>query len=317
VNAVKSNTAIGTTATASTTAAGYRGRFAPSPSGLLHLGSVAAALASWLDARSHQGSWLIRMEDLDTPRVVPGAAAAILNTLQQLGLLSDEPIVWQSQRRAAYEAALLQLRLANAAYRCSCSRSDSAGAYSGHCRDRGNQTDPSAWRFRLPAPPLQFTDRWQGPCRHLPEELGDPIIYRRDGLAAYQLAVVVDDAYQQITHVVRGADLLDSTAWQLAIATALGFETPVFAHIPLLLEPDGSKLAKSRRSLPAEQFAPQVALLEALALLHQQPDPSLSKASTAQILDWALAHWAPHRLTGIASIRLPEQPTFGLMPRLY
>jgi glutamyl-Q tRNA(Asp) synthetase len=315
---VKNNTATGTTATAKPSASGYRGRFAPSPTGLLHLGSLAAALASWLDARSQQGTWLVRMEDLDTARNLPGAATSILQTLERLGLVPDEPVLWQSQRHAAYHSALNRLAARQDAYRCNCSRSDSNGVYAGHCRDQAIQTIPSAWRFRLPTTEaLQFTDRWQGACRYLPTELGDPVIFRRDEMAAYQLAVVVDDDFQQVTHVVRGADLLPSTAWQIAIFAALDRPIPCYAHVPLLLEPDGSKLAKSRRSLPVDQFLPQAALLEALALLRQQPDTDLLKASVPQILDWGIAHWAPQHLAGLASIRLPEQPTFGLMPRLY
>jgi glutamyl-Q tRNA(Asp) synthetase len=301
---VKNSTATGTTATASPPAP-YRGRFAPSPTGLLHTGSLVAALGSWLDARAHGGTWLIRMEDLDTPRVVPGAADAILATLAAFGMESDEPVMYQSARQAAYTQALHELASAQLVYRCSCSRSESPGVYSGHCRDLELQSPKTAWRLRLdPASRIHCQDALQGDCTTAAAALGDPIVFRRDGLAAYQLAVVVDDAAQGITHVVRGADLLDSTCWQIAIAQALSLPAPQYSHLPVVTEPDGSKLAKSRRSLPIDPLQAPVLLLEALSLLQQQPTEKLTTAPVRDILGWAVGNWRPERLTGIREVRL-------------
>jgi glutamyl-Q tRNA(Asp) synthetase len=301
---VKNSTATGTTATASQPAP-YRGRFAPSPTGLLHTGSLVAALGSWLDARAHGGTWLIRMEDLDTPRVVPGAADAILATLAAFGMESDEPVMYQSTRHAAYTQALHALDSAHLVYRCSCSRSESTGVYDGHCRDLNLQSPRTAWRLRLdPASRIQCHDRLQGDCTTAATALSDPIVFRRDGLAAYQLAVVVDDAAQGITHVVRGADLLGSTCWQLAIAQALFLAAPQYSHLPVVTEPDGSKLAKSRRSLAVDPRRAPALLLDALSLLQQQPTEKLTTAPVRDILGWAVGNWRPERLTGFREIRL-------------
>jgi glutamyl-Q tRNA(Asp) synthetase len=301
---VKNSTATGTTATASSTAP-YRGRFAPSPTGLLHAGSLAAALASWLDARAHGGTWLIRMEDLDAPRVVPGAADAIVSTLAAFGLTSDEPVMYQSTRQTAYAEALRALHATGLAYRCNCSRSDSPGIYNGHCRDLALDTPDAAWRLRLdPAGCIRFDDALQGECSATGAQLGDPVIFRRDQFAAYQLAVVVDDAAQGITHVVRGADLLDSTGWQIAIARALGLPVPRYSHLPLVTEPDGSKLAKSRRSLPLDPLNAPVQLVNTLSLLQQQPSEGLTTDSVSDILTWAVKNWQPGRLAGMRDVRL-------------
>jgi glutamyl-Q tRNA(Asp) synthetase len=303
---VKSSTATGTTATDSA-AAPYRGRFAPSPTGLLHTGSLVAALASWLDARAHGGTWLIRMEDLDAPRVVPGAADSILATLAAFGLTSDEPVLYQSTRQAAYAQALRQLDAARLAYRCSCSRSETTGVYTGHCRDLGLVARDSAWRLKLDLHArIHFTDALQGECSATGAELGDPIIFRRDGLAAYQLAVVVDDAAQGITHVVRGADLLDSTCWQIAVARALGLPVPAYAHLPLITEPDGSKLAKSRRSVPLDPRNARTQLVETLSLLQMQPSEGLTTDTVSDILQWAVKNWQPAQLVGIREVRLRQ-----------
>jgi glutamyl-Q tRNA(Asp) synthetase len=301
---VKNSTAIGTTATASHPAP-YRGRFAPSPTGLLHTGSLVAALASWLDARAHGGGWVIRMEDLDAPRVVPGAADAILATLAAFGMESDEPVVYQSTRQAAYAQALHDLASLHLAYRCKCSRSEASGVYNGHCRDLKLELAGTAWRLRLdPTSRIHFHDHIQGDCSAAAAGLGDPVIFRRDGLAAYQLAVVVDDAAQRVTHVVRGADLLDSTGWQIAIAQALSLSVPQYAHLPLVTEPDGSKLAKSRRSLPLEPQRSSAQLVEALSLLQQQPPEGLTTAPVRDILGWAVGNWQPERLAGLRKVRL-------------
>jgi glutamyl-Q tRNA(Asp) synthetase len=304
---VKSSTGTGTTATADTgDPRPYRGRFAPSPTGPLHQGSLLAAVASWLDARAHGGTWLIRMEDLDGPRVVPGASDTILTTLARFGLESDGPILYQSTRSDSYRHALESLVSRGLAYRCRCPRSEIQGPYDGRCRDLGITDPDSAWRLRLDlTSTMALEDRIQGHSEFPAASLGDPVLVRRDGLAAYQLAVVVDDGFQCITHVVRGADLLDSTAWQIALATALGLPQPAWAHVPVLTEPDGQKLAKSRRSLPLAGMDPPRVLARTLALLGLPPTSELKAASVSDMLHWAVHHWNPQAVAGIRAVPLP------------
>jgi len=284
----------------------YRGRFAPSPTGLLHHGSLLAALASWLDARANGGAWLLRMEDLDTARNMPGAADEILRSLDALGLTADEPVLYQSSRVPAYQSALHDLQQRGLAYRCTCSRSDEPGVYSGHCRRHPPAPGPAAWRFALAeAAVLQFEDGLQGRQHYSAGALGDPVIWRRDGAPAYQLAVVVDDAFQNITHVVRGADLLDSTAWQQAIGDALELPRLHYSHLPLVVEPDGAKLAKSRRARAVSHWLPGEALTTVLQLLGYAPPADLAAESIPRILDWALAGWPPAGLAGRRVVALP------------
>ncbi len=232
----------------------YRGRFAPSPTGPLHAGSLVAALASWLDARAHGGVWLVRMEDLDPPREVPGAAQDILATLADFGMHSDEPVLWQSTRAAAYGDALARLQARGLVYGCSCSRTEIAAAaraaglppavYPGTCRPSAHGP-VRALRFNVDDAVLDFQDRWHGPVRQqLAREVGDFVVRRADGLWAYQLAVVVDDAAQGITDVVRGADLLDNTPRQILLQRALGVPTPRYLHVPVVLSAAGEKLSK-------------------------------------------------------------------------
>ena len=267
---------------------------------------MLAALASWLDARAHGGAWLLRMEDLDTARNVPGADEQILRTLDSLGLTADEPVLYQSTRLVAYESALEDLRRAALAYRCTCSRSDEPGVYSGQCRRHPPAPGPAAWRFAMPdVPVLQFEDALQGSQHYALATLGDPVICRRDGTMAYQLAVVVDDAFQGITHVVRGSDLLESTVWQLAITQALHLPGLHYMHLPLVVEPDGTKLAKSRRARAVAEWLPGDALHAALTLLGYLPPPELAAEPVPRILDWALAGWPPAGLAGLACRALP------------
>jgi glutamyl-Q tRNA(Asp) synthetase len=295
VSVANGNTATGTTVTADAPRA-YRGRFAPSPSGALHLGSLAAALGSWLDARHHGGRWLIRIEDLDTARVLPGAADTLVRTLARLGLESDEPLLYQSTRHEAYEAAFDRLRERGLLYPCSCTRRETAaGPYAGSCRGGPKRPGPWAWRLRLPAGDCHFQDRFQGAQCLAFEALGDPVLRRRDGVMAYQLAVVVDDAHQGITDVVRGADLLDATAWQLEIRRHLGYPSVNHGHLPLVLDPGGEKLSKSRSSAAIAGLPPAQALREALAAL-RQPTPPPGLDSPPELLDWALAQWRPDAL---------------------
>jgi glutamyl-Q tRNA(Asp) synthetase len=234
----------------------YRGRFAPSPTGPLHAGSLAAALASWLDARAHGGTWLVRIEDIDPPREVAGAAPGIVETLLAFGLVPDDPPLAQSTRTAAYAAALQALRERGLVYRCMCSRKQvedaaaalglPAGVYPGTCRDKGlGPQTPGAWRVRVPAGRIEFDDRACGRCgQDVAAEVGDFVVLRADGLWAYQLAVVVDDAAQGITDVVRGADLLDNTPRQIALQRLLGLPTPRYLHVPVVVNAAGEKLSK-------------------------------------------------------------------------
>ena len=274
----------------------YRGRFAPSPTGPLHFGSLVAAVASWLDARAHGGEWLVRIEDVDETRTVPGAAEEILRQLAAFGLDHDGAVTWQSRRKALYEAALERLRAQGLVYRCRCSRKEIADSalqgiegavYPGTCRKLGlDRSVAGADRFAVEGEPVHFVDRVQGPVtQDVARDVGDFVLKRRDGLHAYQLAVVVDDADQEITDVVRGADLLLSTPRQLLVMRALAgrdasLEVPRYFHVPMVLSPDGSRLAKRTprcmvRSLKERRIPPDVIvgrLAHGLGLV-PAPDP--------------------------------------------
>ncbi|GLH50456.1 tRNA glutamyl-Q(34) synthetase GluQRS [Pseudomonas lactis] len=282
------------------TASTYIGRFAPTPSGHLHFGSLVAALASYLDARAHHGRWLMRMEDLDPPREEPGAQAAILHALESYGFEWDGELVRQSERHDAYAKVLNDMFNHGLAYACTCSRKQLApynGVYPGLCRNAGHAQQDAAIRLRVPELEYHFIDRVQGEFRqHLGRDAGDFIIRRRDGLYAYQLAVVLDDAWQGITDIVRGADLLDSTPRQLYLQELLGLRQPRYLHVPLIVQPDGNKLGKSYRSAPltADQATPL--LLRALRALGQQTDTQLLHASPRELLDWGIAHWDATRI---------------------
>jgi len=271
------------------------GRFAPSPTGPLHFGSLVAALASWLDARRHGGQWLLRMEDLDPPREVPGAADAILRTLEAFGLDWDGPVLYQSTRQAAYGAALEQLRAAGLAYDCGCTRREVAEAglpgldgpvYPGTCRNGlppGRQ--PRAVRLRTQGGLIGFTDRMQGLIRQdVGREVGDFVIRRADGYYAYQLAVVVDDAFQGVTHVVRGADLLDSTPRQILLQRLLGLPSPEYLHHPLVLTPEGEKLSKQTHAPPVDDTDPIPALRSALEFLGERVPERDEAGSVDEVL---------------------------------
>ena len=273
----------------------YIGRFAPTPSGHLHFGSLVAALASYLDARSAGGRWLLRMEDLDPPREMPGAQAAIIEALHRYGFEWDGEWIRQSDRHDAYAHVVERLFSQGLAYACTCSRKQLEGyngVYPGFCRNAGHSMKNAAIRVRVPELEYAFMDRVQGEYRqHLGRDVGDFIIRRRDGLYAYQLAVVLDDAAQGVTDIVRGADLLDSTPRQLYLQELLGLSQPRYLHVPLIVQPDGHKLGKSYRSpaLTPEQATPL--LLRALRTLGQPTDDRLEHASPRQVLDWAIAHW--------------------------
>lgn len=286
----------------------YRGRFAPSPTGPLHFGSLVAAVASYLDAKQRNGVWLVRMEDLDTPRCVPGAAERILHTLDAFGLHSDEPVIYQSQRSAAYQKAFEQLRTAGYVYPCGCTRREIADSalhgidgpvYPGTCRNgiTGGR-EARAWRVRTghPPSPIEFDDALQGHIsQQLESEIGDFVIRRADGLFAYQLAVVVDDAAQRISHVVRGADLLDSTPRQIYLQRLLGLATPAYLHLPVVLNAQGEKLSKQTLAQAVE--ASTATLFEVLQFLKQQPPAGLRHGTIAKLLAWATNNWHPEKLS--------------------
>jgi glutamyl-Q tRNA(Asp) synthetase len=303
----------------------YRGRFAPSPTGPLHFGSLVTAVGSYLDAKYHQGKWLVRIEDLDTPRTIKGAADEILGMLEAYGLQWDENIIYQSQRTAAYEETFRRLNEAGAVYPCACSRKEIADSalhrgdefvYPGTCRNgvpRGREGH--AWRVRtdldLSSHALaggngnskngngivKFSDALQGYItQHLEKEVGDFVVLRADGLFAYQLAVVVDDDAQGITHVVRGVDLLYSTPRQIYLQRLLGLNTPAHMHLPVAVNAQGEKLSKQTLAQPVERSNSTSTLFDALVFLGQQPPIELGAGTTGQILAWAIDNWQPETL---------------------
>lgn len=282
---------------------GYRGRFAPSPTGPLHAGSLVAALASWLDARAHAGAWLVRIEDVDLPRCVPGAAEEILRQLAACALVPDEVPAWQSQRTSRYQQQLDRLLAEGLAYPCACSRKDVEAAlaalgrargrneelaYPGTCRGGLHGRPARAWRFRVPPGVVRWEDRRLGPqAQDVAHEVGDFVLRRADGLHAYQLAVVTDDADQGITHVVRGADLADNTARQLLLQRALGCPAPAYLHTPLVLGANGEKLSKQNGAAPLELAEPLQALRQAGAVLGiGVPGDSIAAWLQAAVLAW-------------------------------
>ncbi len=287
----------------------YVGRFAPSPTGPLHFGSLVAAVASWLDARAAGGQWRLRIEDVDTPRTVPGAIDAILRALERFGLAWDGAILRQCERTAAYQAALETLRAHGLVYRCRCSRreiADSAttgidGAiYPGTCRAHPpGQEETCAERFRAASETVAFDDRVQGRvAQDVAREIGDFVVRRRDGLFAYQLAVVVDDAAQGVTDVVRGADLLASTPRQILLQRALAFATPRYLHVPVATDAEGHKLSKQTLALAVDPHDPLPALHAALRFLGQ---PAAEGPHARAVLAQAVAQWAPQRIPRIVA----------------
>ena len=289
----------------------YTGRFAPSPTGLLHAGSLVAALASWLDARAHGGQWLVRIEDVDTPRCMPGADQIILQQLAACGLTSDSPLLWQSQRGEHYAAALQSLVNQGWAYPCGCSRKEiesaqavarhSAAVYPGTCREGLNGKPARAWRLNvlavqaalgLPAITHWRDRRLGAQQQNVGQDVGDFVLRRADGPWAYQLAVVVDDAAQCITHVVRGQDLADNTARQIVLQRALGLPTPHYLHTPLVLGANGEKLSKQNGALALDLQHPVQALN---AAAHALGLPKLPEDTPVHL---ALIHWTTlHTIT--------------------
>lgn len=275
----------------------YRGRFAPSPTGHLHFGSLVAAVGSWLCARHAGGAWLLRVEDIDPPREMPGSAESILAALPAFGLVADQPALFQSQRHAAYEAAFEQLKAAGLVFPCWCSRNDLAGGLhlDGRCLAAPADGREPAWRLRVPDIEVDFVDALQGPqSQNLRLTAGDFVIRRVEGYYAYQLACVVDDAFQGITQVVRGNDLLDSTPRQIFLQRCLKLPTPAYLHLPLALDGDGRKLSKSERAHPVDPTDPLPALRRALDFLDLQV--SSTARDPAGLLACALADFTPERL---------------------
>lgn len=296
---------------------GYCGRFAPSPSGALHFGSLIAALASFLDARKRHGRWLLRIEDIDTPRVVRGAADAILRSLERFGLLWDGPVALQSRRQSHYRDALAILQAQGAVYPCICSRREIAQfaalgpngrIYPGRCRDALKRVErPAALRVRTEALSLGFRDRIQGEYRQsLAGEIGDFVIRRADGVFAYHLAVVVDDAEQGVTDVVRGSDLLASTPQQIYLQQRLNLLTPRYAHLPVAVDAGGAKLSKQTYAAALDDRRPGDALLAALRFLGQTPPAQLATAEPATLLAWAVENWQPRRIPRRPAIKVED-----------
>ncbi|HOI52328.1 MAG TPA: tRNA glutamyl-Q(34) synthetase GluQRS [Azonexus sp.] len=296
----------------------YRGRFAPSPTGPLHFGSLIAALASCLEARCRGGEWLLRIEDVDTPRNVPGAADAILRTLEAFGFVWDGPLLYQSRRVAAYEAALDVLRGQGLLYPCACSRSEIAAAasrtavdggavYPGTCRDGLRPgAEARAWRLRVDDAVVVFEDRLQGIVeQRLAEQVGDFVLRRADGIHAYQLAVVVDDASQGITDIVRGADLLASTPRQLWLQQCLGYPRPGYAHLPVATNPAGEKWSKQTLAPALAAGKAAAELVRALRFLGQPAPAELAAAPVAEVWDWALANWSFATIPRVPAISVP------------
>jgi glutamyl-Q tRNA(Asp) synthetase len=284
----------------------YRGRFAPSPTGPLHLGSLYTALASFLQAKSHRGEWRLRIDDVDPFRTVADSADRILRTLEAFRLYWDGPILYQSERLEAYHAALERLDNQKRLYVCTCSRKDLAALsggnteiYPGFCRNENKKrlAGPHALRVITEDAPVTFEDMLQGlVTQNLAKDVGDFIAFRRDEVYAYHLATVLDDCDQGITEVVRGVDLLDSTPRQIYLLRLLGLPTPAYAHVPILLDQMGLKLSKQTYADPVDGQNPSSTLVSLLSLLNQNPPQDLQSAKTEEVLDWAIRNWDISRL---------------------
>lgn len=286
----------------------YSGRFAPSPTGPLHLGSLLAAVASWLDARAHQGKWHLRIEDIDPPRQVSGSDALIIQSLEAHGLQWDDDVIYQSSRIGTYRDQLEFLAEQDLAYCCDCSRSDIAemgGAYDGRCRDRKNPpAGEYAWRFRMPDL-IEWSDIFAG-AQHFSShaDLSDPVIWRKDGLVAYHLAAALDDTAVDNMTVVRGSDLLDSTTAQLALIDAMKKQRPTYGHIPVLVGANNQKLSKQNHAQPLDDSKAPQSLSLAIRLLGQRIPEDLIDAPVDLQLDWATSHWDRNKVPATQVIRL-------------
>jgi len=300
----------------------YRGRFAPTPSGPLHFGSIVAAVGGWLEARTRGGEWHVRIDDLDPPRVVPGAAEDILHCLEAFALVWDGAVIYQGERGAAYRAAFEALQRAGLVYPCGCSRKEIAERaamgvdgpiYPGTCR---NGMPPGAsvraWRMRTDGATVEFDDRVLGVQRRdLEHDAGDFVLLRADGVWSFHLASAVDDAQMQITDIVRGADLLDSSARQIHVLRALGHPIPTFAHLPVALDAHGEKLSKQTHAPAVDGARAGETLHLALRFLGQDVPDTLRNAAALEVLAWAQVHWDLRRVGKTSRARDTEGP----MPR--
>ena len=282
---------------------GYQGRFAPSPTGPLHFGSLVAAIGSYLEAKANGGQWLVRIEDLDLPRNVPGATVDILQTLEKLGMAWDGEVIYQSQRHHIYQDALDKLKKNQLIYPCVCTRKEvintstpgpSGPIYSGTCRNRLNNENQSnsALRVKTENRLIKFTDALNGIIHHrIDRDTGDFVLQRADGVFTYQLAVVVDDAAQKITHIVRGADLLDSTPRQIYLQQLLGFTTPTYMHLPIVKNDYGEKLSKQTKAAPIDLSNAVPQLIAAMQFLGQRPPVEISGGDIHSFWQWAINNW--------------------------
>lgn len=293
----------------------YRGRFAPSPTGPLHFGSLVAAVGSYLDARANQGEWLLRIEDVDEPRTVPGAADKILRTLERFGFEWDGKIITQSQRIDFYHAALVRLQLDNDVYPCTCSRQEIAALstqpsvddglhYPGTCRNGlAEGRAARAWRLRAPDQTVSFRDEVQGLIQqNLQREIGDFVLLRADGQFAYQLAVVADDAAQGVNAVVRGVDLLASTPRQIWLQQRLGLPTPSYAHLPVATNAVGEKLSKQTHAAAVDPAGGSTVLADVMNFLGHPVPPELRDAPLPDFWRWAIAAWSMARVPTVRAI---------------
>jgi glutamyl-Q tRNA(Asp) synthetase len=301
----------------------YRGRFAPSPSGPLHIGSVCTALAGYLQARAQNGQWLLRIDDLDGVRTLPGAGDSIIETLDTLGLHWDGAITYQSDHLALYQKALDRLDSKGLLYPCTCSRKSLSDAlnlcqnsiaaletgprpYPGFCaQHKQNPNAPHALRVKA-RETIGFVDGLQGQCSYsLPETTGDFILQRKDGIFAYHLATVIDDQHAQITETLRGIDLLDATACQIHLKNLLDIPIGAYLHIPVLVDPQGIKYSKQTGAPAVDLKNPPLLMWQLLGLLKQNPPLELAEASVEEILEWGVVHWDTDRLRGIVAVQYP------------
>lgn len=284
----------------------YTGRFAPTPSGPLHFGSLVAALASYLDARHHNGRWLLRIEDIDPPREQPGAADQILRTLDDFELFWDGPVFYQSQQTERYQSVTDQLSANSLAYPCQCSRKRLRAhpVYPGWCRQTPPDSEETAIRV-ITSGQFSIEDRIQGSCSWLMSEMGDFIIQRRDRLFAYQLAVVLDDYEQGINQIVRGFDILESTPRQLQLLKHLNLPVPTYAHIPVIIKPDGQKLSKQNLAPGIRTDERLPLLLCALQALNLSPESEVIQSGYQACLQWAIQHWEIQHIPACAEQPLP------------
>ncbi len=282
----------------------YIGRFAPSPTGPLHLGSLYTALAGFLQARSRQGKWLLRIDDLDTPRNIKGSADSILKTLDVFGLHWDDSVVYQSQHLGIYDEILDKLAKNKLVYPCSCSRKTLTAVYSGLCRNKPPpRNSPYSLRIKTDERIISFDDELQGLISHnLTEQHGDFILKRKDRIIAYQFAVVIDDDRQQVNHIVRGFDLLESTPRQIYLQQTLGIATPGYMHVPVIIDEQGYKLSKQTRATAVDLKKPHVVIFGLLNLLKQNPPRELQHAPSTEQLNWAIDHWDPALLKNSRAI---------------